>query len=88
MPRILCAALFVLVLAACSDDEPRRPGNPVAPTVSVVVEEAPLDTSSSVCRAYVREYAAVRAAKDSGTLDVRLRQRTAALSAVIADACR
>ena len=87
MPRILCASLFLLVLAACSDDESRR-GNPVAPAVSVVVEEAPLDTSSSVCRAYVREYAAARAAKDSGVLDVRLRQRTAALSAVIADACR
>jgi len=87
--RIACASLFVLLFAAaCSDDEPRRPDNPVAPSVSLVAEEAPLDTSSSVCRAYVREYAAVRAAKDSGTLDMRSRQRSAALSAVIADACR
>lgn len=88
MPRILCASLLVLALVACSNDEPRRPDNPVAPMVSVVAEEAPLDTSSSVCRAYVREYAAVHAAKDSGALDVRSRQRSAALSAVIADACR
>ena len=88
MPRILCASLSVLALVACSNDEPRRPDNPVAPMVSVVAEEAPLDTSSSVCRAYVREYAAVHAAKDSGALDVRSRQRSAALSAVIADACR
>ena len=88
MPRILCASLFVLVLAACSDDEPRRSGDPVAPMVSVVAEEAPLDTSSSVCRAYVREYAAVRAAKDSGAFDPLSRQRSAALSTVIDDACR
>ena len=89
MRGIACVPLLALLLvAACRDDEPRRPQNPVAPDVSVVVEELPLDTSSSVCRAYVREYAAVRAAKDSGSLDVRSRERSAALSAVIADACR
>lgn len=88
MPRILCPSLFVLVLAACSDDEPRRPDSPVAPSISVVAADTAVDTSSTVCRAYVREYAAVHAAKDSGALDVRSRQRSAALSAVIADACR
>jgi hypothetical protein len=88
MPRILCvSALVFLLAAACRDDEPQS-GNPVAPAVSVVTEAAPLDTSSSVCRAYVREYAALRAAKDSGVLDVRARQRAAALNAVIDDACR
>ena len=88
MARILCATLFVCLLTAACRDEPRAPDNPVGPTVSLGVEEAPLDTSSSVCRAYVREYAAVRAAKDSGALDVRSRQRAATLNAVIADACR
>ena len=88
MPRILCASLFLCLLTAACRDEPRAPDNPVGPTVSLGVEEAPLDTSSSVCRAYVREYAAVRAAKDSGAFDVQSRQRSAALSAVIADACR
>jgi hypothetical protein len=89
MRCIACApVLAVLLLASCRDDEPRRPANPAAPDVAVVAEEAPLDTSSSVCRAYVREYTALRAAKDSGVVDVRARQRSAALSAVIADACR
>lgn len=89
MPRILCASLFALLLtAACRDDEPMRPDNPVAPSVAVVAADTAVDMSSSVCRAYVREYAAVRAAKDSGALDPRQRQRSAALSAVIADACR
>ena len=88
MSRVLCASLFVVLLAAACRDEPGRPADPVAPAVSVVSEEAPLDTSSSVCRAYVREYAAVRAAKDSGAFDAQSRQRSAALSAVIDDACR
>lgn len=89
MSRLACVSLFaVLLLAACRDDEPLRSADPVAPEVSVVVEELPLDTSSSVCRAYVREYAAVRAAKDAGVLDVRSRERAAALNTVIADACR
>ena len=89
MRCIACVPLFALVLvAACRDDEPRRPDNPVAPSVSLVAADTALDTSSTVCRAYVREYAAVHAAKDSGAFDPRSRQRSAALSAVIADACR
>lgn len=89
MPRIACASLLVLLLGtACRDDEPRRPDNPVAPSVSLVVEDTAPSTSSTVCRAYVREYAAVRAAKDSAVMDPRSRQRFAALSAVIDDACR
>ena len=88
MPRIACALLLVLLVAACRDDEPRRSQNPVEPSVSLVASDTALDTSSTVCRAYVREYAAVHAAKDSGAFDPRSRQRFAALSAVIADACR
>jgi hypothetical protein len=79
----------LLALAvACRDDQARRPDNPVAPTVSTVADDVAFDTSSTVCRAYAREYAALRAAKDSGAFDPRARQRSAALNAVIADACR
>ncbi len=89
MRRIAYVPLFALLLVvACRDDEPLRPDNPVAPSVALVAADTAVDTSSSVCRAYVREYAAVRAAKDSGAFDPQSRQRSAALSAVIDDACR
>jgi len=87
--RTTCWSLALLLAAAvaCRDDEP-RPTEPLVPSVSVVAADTSPDMSSTVCRAYARELAAARAVKDSGGTDPLLRQRTAALSAVIADACR
>lgn len=85
--RTAVALLTVLLFAVACDDEPGRPRATTEPSLTVTPVDSP-DTTSTVCRAYVRELDAAKTLRDRARSDLLLRQKVATLDAVIADACR